>query len=265
MMVQKWAQEFESLTRCILEIRTKYIMFYYLYEIKNLVNTKIYIGVHKTKNMDDGYMGSGKVILNAIKKYGLENFTKTILETFETSEAMFTREKEIVTDEFLARSDTYNLRRGGHGGFDYINKTGLSSIGRHIWTNADYAKATENRKAVDWSSVNRQRWASATAEEKMQWVENLRFFRRKANTVEAIAKKNSTRKLTGGSKGNRNSQYGTMWITDRTHNKKIKNIYPIPAGWQKGRVSKVTVIMEDDPDKRAGTASKTDRPVYIKG
>ena len=97
-------------------------MFYYLYQITNNVNGKIYVGVHKTKNLDDGYMGSGKVIKSAIKKHGLENFTKVILETFENAEAMYAREKEVVNDEFLLREDVYNLRRGGYGGFDHINK-----------------------------------------------------------------------------------------------------------------------------------------------
>ena len=35
---------------------------------------------------------------------------------------MYAKEKEIVTEEFILREDTYNLRRGGYGGFDYINK-----------------------------------------------------------------------------------------------------------------------------------------------
>ena len=102
-------------------------MFYYLYEIKNLINGKIYVGVHKTKNLDDGYMGSGKVICAAIAKYGIDNFTKTILEQFDNSTAMFAREKEVVTEEFLLREDVYNLRRGGTGGFDYIHATGIKS------------------------------------------------------------------------------------------------------------------------------------------
>ena len=102
--------------------------YFYLYQITNLINGKIYVGVHKTSSMEDGYMGSGKVILRAYEKYGIDNFTKVILETFDNSELMFAREKEVVTDEFLLREDTYNLRRGGFGGFDYINSSGMPKM-----------------------------------------------------------------------------------------------------------------------------------------
>ena len=96
-------------------------MFYYLYQITNLVNNKIYVGIHKTMDMNDGYMGSGKIIKRAIKKHGADKFKKDILETFVDSESMYAREKEVVTDKFLLCEDVYNLRRGGLGGFDYIN------------------------------------------------------------------------------------------------------------------------------------------------
>ena len=48
--------------------------FRFIYCTKNLVNGKIYVGQHTTSNLDDGYLGSGKILHEAIKKYGKENF-----------------------------------------------------------------------------------------------------------------------------------------------------------------------------------------------
>jgi hypothetical protein len=82
------------------------------------VNNKIYIGVHKTENIDDGYMGSGTLLMRAIDKYGIDNFIKEILFKASSAEEMFEREKELVEINI----HTYNIKCGGHGGFDYVNK-----------------------------------------------------------------------------------------------------------------------------------------------
>ena len=96
-------------------------MFYLIYKITNLINGKIYIGSHKTMDVNDSYMGSGKYLIHAQRKYGIENFTKEILFIFDDPIKMYEKEAELVNDDFLSEESTYNLKRGGFGGFDYIN------------------------------------------------------------------------------------------------------------------------------------------------
>jgi len=203
-----------------------------LYEIRNNINNMIYVGVHKTKNMDDGYMGSGSELHKAYKEFGIENFSKRILETFDTSESMFNREKEIVNEEFLLRTDVYNKRRGGYGGFDYINK------------HSKNFKLTPNES----SKGGKSRMAQLTPEERSQLgklgnssVKNPNYWTALsvANSPEAIAKKKLTWQRTGRGKGEKGSQFGTMWITNGIENKKIKKSDDIPNGWSKGRIIKV--------------------------
>ena len=70
--------------------------YYYIYKITNLINGKMYIGQHRTNNLDDGYMGSGKLIKRAIKKYGVENFKKEIQGFYEDMEELNYMERVLV-------------------------------------------------------------------------------------------------------------------------------------------------------------------------
>jgi len=72
--------------------------------------------MHRTKFLDDGYMGSGKLLKAAIKKYGKENFQKEILEIFDNEEDMISKETELVTDEFVLSENNYNIMPGGKFG-----------------------------------------------------------------------------------------------------------------------------------------------------
>jgi len=217
-------------------------MHYYLYEIRNNINGKIYIGVHKTKVLDDGYMGSGKVIKQAIEKHGVENFTKTILEIFETQEEMFAREKEIVTEEFLGREDTYNLRRGGLGGWDYLNKNwGRNSS--HFIENDPRQKDIQEKlkssgKHAFYNIEIQDRRIKMMVTNKIGYMDpeiSKRGVLAMASPEANIKRKESFAKI-GHQQGEKNSNFGTMWITNGTENMKIKNVDSIPEGWYRGRV-----------------------------
>jgi len=94
---------------------------FYLYKITNIINNRVYIGVHKTDNVDDGYMGSGKLIKLAIQKHGLENFKKEILEVHNNEKDAYLAESKVVTENFILKENAYNLRPGGRGGWKHLS------------------------------------------------------------------------------------------------------------------------------------------------
>lgn len=91
-------------------------MMYLIYRTTNTVNGKIYIGKHQTSNLEDTYLGSGIALKRAIVKYGRESFARDILHVCESESHMNDLERAIVNEDFVARSDTYNMCIGGEGG-----------------------------------------------------------------------------------------------------------------------------------------------------
>lgn len=86
-----------------------------IYKTTNLINNKIYIGQNTTN--DDNYYGSGFLITKAIKKYGIQNFKKEIIEECENKTQL--NEREIYWIEFYNSRDNkigYNISKGGTGG-----------------------------------------------------------------------------------------------------------------------------------------------------
>ena len=112
-------------------------MKYTIYKTTNLINNKIYIGKHQTENINDSYYGSGKALKSSIKKHGKEKFKKEIWET-----VMNDKEVELITAEFVARTDTYNMGVGGEGGAHFKGKSHSKETIQRI---------RENLKSKDWS------------------------------------------------------------------------------------------------------------------
>lgn len=66
-------------------------MFYYTYEVRfdnpeSKLNKHTYYGKHETKNLDDGYIGSGLLLRRYIAKYGKVGITRTILQHYNSRE-----------------------------------------------------------------------------------------------------------------------------------------------------------------------------------
>lgn len=193
-------------------------MYYYLYQITNKVNGKIYVGVHKTKDLDDGYMGSGKILIASIKKHGIENFEKEILEYFETAAEMFEREKEVVNEEFLLREDTYNLKLGGSGGFDHIN----NSVDSRIIKNRK-AREVTNRVLIErYGSIcpPNSRIANSKRFKDLHKSGNFTYdnFKGKEHSEHTKEKIRKTRIDRGLNSKENNSSFGKPWF----HNLELK-------------------------------------------
>lgn len=90
-------------------------MKYIVYKTTNKINGKFYIGFHKCNpdSKKDSYLGSGKLIKQAIQKYGRHNFTRETLFVYGTPKEALNKERELVNDEFVKLTNNYNLSIGG--------------------------------------------------------------------------------------------------------------------------------------------------------
>ena len=211
-------------------------MFYTVYKITNLVNNKIYVGLHVTKDLNDDYLGSGKQIQSAVKKYGRENFKREYIKICETPEEMYNLEAEIVNEDFVKNPSTYNMKTGGTGSWYHVN----SDPEKYKQIRSESAK----RKNANWKEnpFKNPEWQKQF--NSMTNPEIVKDLCRRANSPEAIAKKKETWKKTGRGKGNKNSQFGTCWVThSELGNKKISkddlNKF-LSLGYTKGR--KIIVV-----------------------
>lgn len=90
---------------------------YCIYRITNKINGKTYIGQHKYTDLNDDYMGSGKILKQSIKKYGIENFEKEILYSrIQYKETADDMEKFAIAKERVIGKAEYNIADGGQGG-----------------------------------------------------------------------------------------------------------------------------------------------------
>lgn len=135
---------------------------------------------------------------------------------FEASseKEMFDKERELVE----IGPHSYNLKEGGYGGSSFMSHETRKKVSDCLKGKrpANYKPQTQFGDDIDKTEkAIKNAWSD-----------------------EAREKRNKTRQERQFQVGKRNSQYGTMWITDGVSNRKIKKDEVIPEGWRKGRIIK---------------------------
>ena len=88
-------------------------MYGYIYKTTNLLNGKMYIGKHHSSVFEpEKYIGSGPILVKALKKYGKENFQWEILEECKVDN-IDEREKFYIKEYNSLSPNGYNILSGG--------------------------------------------------------------------------------------------------------------------------------------------------------
>ena len=232
-------------------------MYYIIYETTNLINGKIYVGAHQTDNLNDGYLGSGRYFRRALNKYGESNFSRKVLFEFDNQKDMYIKEGEIVDKNFIARKDTYNIKLGGYGGFDHLNFGLFKSKNFRFlpgWSKSHSPFSNPEKYGIDivreWRERGQKKLQLLIDSGKIKpqkWLDEHPEFRQKGldkmNSPESIIKRIETLRSIGHQQGEKNSQYGTCWITNGFENKKVKKEKLddwSKHGWRAGRKKEIT-------------------------
>ena len=92
----------------------------FIYITTNLINGKRYLGQRKFSKGWKAYLGSGRLIKKAIKKYGKKNFHKNIICICNSQKELNEVERELtIFFDVVESDDWYNLALGGGGTSGY--------------------------------------------------------------------------------------------------------------------------------------------------
>lgn len=141
-----------------------------IYITINNITGERYIGQHKTNDLNDGYLGSGKLLKENINKYGKENFDHIILEIVDNR-----KDADILEVEYISLYEPeLNLTDGGDGGWEYVNKK------------KPYLKSKK------WEEARKKNWEKAI--QRSNWLKrnDKEWMRKLTENVAKTQKKNGT-------------------------------------------------------------------------
>lgn len=212
--------------------------YHYIYKTTCTITGKFYIGMHSTDNLEDGYLGSGKILGYSRRKYGDGNHIKEIVEYCSSRDELKRREKEIVNEELLAQPLNINLKYGGDGGWDHIP----ANMRRENQMAASLAMSEKLKTDIDFKEAYSKKMSKSAknvfAEGRGHKI-NTEIWRGKKQTKEHIEKRKATYAKRKFQQGENNSQFGIKRIGINKDGI-IKKILPesleqfLSNGWKRG-------------------------------
>lgn len=194
--------------------------------------------MHSTDNLNDGYVGSGKILQYSLSKHGLENHVCEILEHYFTREWLREREAELVCAETLTDPMCMNIKLGGDGGWDHItNETRIK--GAVSANKIRSARAADALKCPERAAKRQEKQKATMLERygKLGVGNNMT-----AHSSETKARISATKKAEQTT-GEKNSQFGSMWVHHLVEKRSMKIKAEelqgwVDSGWVSGRKMK---------------------------
>lgn len=165
---------------------------WYIYKITNLINSKNYIGKRRHQECDtplqERYMGSGRLIKQAIKKYGYQNFKKEILDDLiETNQEAALKEVVWITYYKETGGANYNLCYGINSkrGDFLTEKESFREFAKDPSNQEKYKKVIEDLKQIiendkglasfydEWEESKKKSWGEKISQSLKEYNANL--------------------------------------------------------------------------------------------
>ena len=251
---------------------------YYVYKTTNIVNNKIYVGVHKSDNIQsDEYIGSGKYLNSAVIKYGKDKFKRQILYQFESKEKAYLMQSQIVDKQFVKRKDTYNIKLGGEGGGDHLRGT-VTVKDKSVLTfqvdrddprylSGQLTGITKGCRGENWARYGQSNWIKDKI-----WIHNFELKQNKLiSNLDCIPLGWSKgRKIFSKELSERIGGKGTIQIynPETLQHRKISQNQKIPQGFIRGqnyRRKNTTIINLDTGQKRITGHNEVVPQGFVKG
>jgi len=209
-------------------------MKYYTYELIDPRNNKVfYVGKGCKNRMYSHFnaVKSGRILRNTklnnkLKKLIKENL-KPLYRKIETDIEQVAFDKEIELIEFYGKENLCNLADGGRGGMPPFTKEE-----ERQWHIKGAIATNKIRTKYFQEKIKNPKF-------KKKWLNNVskglkKSYETRDNPMKGrIHSEESRKKMSMNQSGEKNSQFGTIWITNGIENRKTKN--KIPKGWAQGR------------------------------